>query len=81
MADNSELSKWAGAGIALLAAGGGYIGSLNSNSQAEGALRERVEALGTRLREHDTQERDFERQLANQLSDLEARVRVLESRK
>lgn len=80
MAD-TDLSKWAGAGIALLAAGGGYLGSLSSNSQAEGALRERVEALGTRLREHDAQERDFERQLSIQLSDLEARVRVLESRK
>ena len=79
MAD--DLSKWAGAGVALLAAGGGYVGSAMDNSKDAGALTQKVEFLTTQLQDHDTRERRFVDSVQAQLADIEARVRVLESRR
>jgi Tfp pilus assembly protein PilO len=81
MSEATELSKWAGAGIALLAASGGYIGSVSSQSEDQGALKQTVETLVASMREHDQRERSFEESIRNQMMDMEARVRVLESRK
>jgi hypothetical protein len=81
MSEPNDLSKWAGAGIALLAAGGGYVGSITSDAENAGALQQRVETLQTSIREHDSREREFESRMSGQLTDIEARVRVLESQK
>ncbi len=69
MADSGEASKWAGVGMAFLAAGGGYVGSITSKSAEEGALKMQVQMVQAAVREHD------------KIGDIEARVRVLESRK
>lgn len=76
----TDLSKWAGAGIALLAAGGGYIGSVTSDAEGAGVLQQKVETVQTAIREHDARERDFESKISTQITDIEARVRVLESK-
>jgi Tfp pilus assembly protein PilO len=80
MSETSDVSRWAGAGIALLAAGGGYIGSVTSDAESSGALQQKVATLQTAIQEHDHRERSFEESIRNQLMDIEARVRVLESR-
>jgi len=80
MAD-SDLSKWAGAGIALLAAGGGYVGSAVETGKAAGALEQRVEMIQAQLQDHDLRERNFEAEIRSNVADIDARVRVLESRK
>lgn len=80
MAD-SDVSKWAGVGMAALAAFGGYVGSVSSRSEEDGAMKKTVETLATALRDHDVREREFETIIRNQLTDIEARVRVLESRR
>lgn len=76
-----ELSKWAGAGIALLAAGGGYVGSVTSQAQNDGVMAQKVETLQVQLREHDVRERDFVQRISDKIADIDARVKVLESRK
>lgn len=83
MADQqpNDLSKWAGVGMAFLAAAGGYVGSVSSKAGAEGAMNQKVETLQTAIERHDANERAFEDQTRTKLSDIDARVRVLESRK
>ena len=81
MADSSEVSKWAGVAMATLAALGGYIGSVTSKSSEDGALKMQVGMVQTAVREHDDRERAFEQDMIDKLNDVEARVRVLESRK
>jgi hypothetical protein len=81
MSETSEISKWAGAGIAVLAAAGGYIGSVSSQSEDQGALKQTVENVVLSLREHDHRERAFEEVIRAQINDIEARVRVLESKR
>ena len=53
MADSSEVSKWAGVGMAALAALGGYVGSVTSKSSEEGALKMQVQMVQTAVRDHD----------------------------
>lgn len=77
----SDFSRWAGAGVALLAAGGGYVGSAIDAGKENGALYQKVEFLSSQLKEHDIRERSFVDEVRAQLTDIEARVRVLESRK
>lgn len=77
----TDLSKWAGAGVAFLAAGGGYIGSVISDAKNAGALQQRVEIVQAQIHEHDQRERAFESSIMRQMSDIDARVRVLESKK
>ena len=77
----TDLSKWAGAGIALLAAGGGYVGSSVETGKAAGALEQKVEIIQAQLHDHDARERRFEEDIRAKVGDIEARVRVLESRK
>ena len=79
MAD--DLSKWAGAGIALLAAGGGFVGSAMDNSKLDGVMAQKVEFLSAQIQDHDARERRFVESVQMQLTDIEARVRVLESRR
>ena len=79
--DNPDVSKWASVGMAFLAAAGGYVGSVSSNSAREGAAEQRLETLQVAVKEHDARERDFEDALRTKVSDIDARVRVLESRK
>lgn len=81
MADSGEASKWAGVGMAFLAAGGGYVGSITSKSAEEGALKMQVQMVQAAVREHDERERQFEQNIIAKIGDIEARVRVLESRK
>ena len=81
MADSSEVSKWAGVGMAFLAAAGGYVGSVTSKSSEEGALKMQVQMVQTAVREHDDREREFEHQMTAKIGDIEARVRVLEAKK
>jgi hypothetical protein len=82
MADgNGDLSKWAGVGMAALAAFGGYVGSVSSKSEDSGALKSQVQTIQVAIKEHDDRERDFEDAIRAKVSDIDARVRVLESRK
>ena len=81
MADSSEVSKWAGVGMAFLAAAGGYVGSVTSKSSEEGALKMQVQMVQTAVREHDDREREFEQTVTAKISDIDARVRVLEAKK
>lgn len=81
MADSSEVSKWAGVGMAFLAAAGGYVGSVTSKSSEDGALKMQVQMVQAAVREHDDREREFEQNITGKISDIEARVRVLEAKK
>lgn len=81
MADSNEISKWAGVGMAFLAAAGGYVGSVSSKSSEDGALKTKVDMVQTAVREHDDREREFEAQITGKIGDIEARVRVLEAKK
>lgn len=81
MADSSEVSKWAGVGMAFLAAAGGYVGSVTSKSSEEGALKMQVQMVQSAVREHDDREREFEQNITSKIGDIEARVRVLEAKK
>ena len=80
MAD-SDISKWASVGMAALAAAGGYVGSVSSKSAHEGATEQKIETLEVALKDHDFRERNFEEFIRAKVSDIDARVRVLESRK
>lgn len=80
MAD-SDISKWASVGMAALAAVGGYVGSVSSKSAHEGATEQKIETLEVALKDHDSRERAFEEFIRAKVSDIDARVRVLESRK
>jgi hypothetical protein len=77
----TDLSKWASAGVAFLAAGGGYIGSVISDAENSGALQQRVETVQAQIHDHDQRERNFESLMTRQIADIEARVRVLESKR
>ena len=79
MAD-SDLSKWASISMAALAAVGGYVGSVSSKSAQEGAATQKIEAMEITLKDHDNRERTFEEFIRAKVSDIDARVRVLESR-
>ena len=79
MAD-SDLSKWASISMAALAAVGGYVGSVSSKSAQEGAATQKIETLEITLKDHDNRERTFEEFIRAKVSDIDARVRVLESR-
>lgn len=82
MADQpNDIGKWASVGMAFLAAAGGYVGSVSSKGAAEGAMNQKVETLQTAIERHDANERAFEEQTRSKLSDIDARVRVLESKK
>lgn len=82
MADQpNDISKWAGVGMAFLAAAGGYVGSVSNKGAAEGAMSQKVETLQKAIERHDINERDFEDATRSKLSDIDARVRVLESKK
>lgn len=81
MADSSEVSKWAGVGMAALAALGGYVGSVTSKSSEEGALKMQVQMVQTAVRDHDDREREFEQHVTSKIGDIDARVRVLEAKK
>lgn len=82
MADQpNDISKWAGVGMAFLAAAGGYVGSVSSKAGAEGAMNQKVETLQTAIERHDANDRAFEDATRTKLSDIDARVRVLESKK
>lgn len=81
MADGNDVSKWAGVGMAALAAFGGYIGSISSKSSEEGALKMQVQMVQTAVRDHDDREREFEQHVTSKIGDVDARVRVLEAKK
>lgn len=81
MADSSEVSKWAGVGMAFLAAAGGYVGSVSSKSSEEGALKQQVATVQTAIRDHDDRERTFESKITDELSNIKSRVSVLEAKK
>lgn len=76
-----DVSKWAGVGMAFLAAAGGYVGSVSSKSERDGAAEQKLETLQIAVKEHDARERDFEETIRAKVSDIDARVRVLESRR
>lgn len=80
MAD-SDLSKWAGAGIALISAAGAYVGSAIEAGKTAGAMNAQVKYLSDRVDEHDRRDRQFESEVREKISDIDARVRVLESRR
>lgn len=81
MADGSDVSKWAGVGMAALAAFGGYVGSVSSKSESDGVLKSQVQTMQAALKDHDDRERIFEEMIRAKISDIDARVRVLESHK
>lgn len=78
---NNDISKWAGVGMAFLAAAGGYIGSVSSKSESDGILKSQVQTIQSSIHDHDAREREFEQTISTKLTDIEARVRVLEARK
>ena len=66
--------------MAALAAIGGYVGSVSTQSAHEGATDQKIESLEVAIKDHDGRERTFEEFIRAKVSDIDARVRVLESR-
>lgn len=66
--------------MAFLAAAGGYVGSVSSKSVQEGVATQKIDNIEVSLKEHDTRERVFEELVRGKISDIDARVRVLESK-
>lgn len=71
-------TRWVAVGLAMVSTLGGFVGSLISGAREVAAMRVQIETLATAYRDSSLEEREGFQHVIEQLSDVEARLRLVE---